>query len=142
MNFFSWTLRIIAGSFLMVWLPMLSFAFTPGAFVVSPAEIDLGTVTSSSNGSNEDNEEDNATDPTYVFTIHIFDGPEAEPDNEKESPVFYATCDASWLTLDTVEGTAPGKITATATVSETMGSGVWTANVTIVSGLDPDTEPV
>ena len=144
MNFFSWALRIIAGSFLMVWLPMASFAFTPGAFVVSPAEIDLGTVRvlpGSSAG-------------PYAFSISVVGGPVpdsdevADPDSgdvvtsdSDEEATFFASSDAPWLTLDPTEGTAPGSITATATVSETMSSGVWTANVTIVSGLDPNTEP-
>ena len=147
MNFFSWTLRIIAGSFLMVWLPMLSFAFTPGEFVVSPAEIDLGTVRvlpGSSAG-------------PYAFSISVVGGPVADsnevadpdPDSDEvidsdsdEEALFFASSDAAWLIIEPASGTAPGSITATATVSETMGSGVWTANVTIVSGLDPDTEPV
>ncbi|WP_319577560.1 BACON domain-containing protein [uncultured Desulfobacter sp.] len=146
MNFFSWALRIIAGSFLMVWLPMASFAFTPGAFVVSPAEIDLGTVRvlpGSSAG-------------PYAFSISVVGGPVpdsgsdevADPDSGEvvtsesdEEATFFASSDSPWLTLDPTEGTAPGSITATATVSETMSSGVWTANVTIVSGLDPNTEP-
>ena len=132
MNLFSWILRIIAGLFLMVWLPVVGFAFTPGAFVVSPAEIDLGTVRvlpGSSAG-------------PYALSLAVVGGPVADPDIETESAAFYASCDAAWLTLDPANGTAPGSITATATVSETMSSGLWTANVTILSGLDPDTEPV
>ncbi|MBP8830336.1 MAG: BACON domain-containing protein [Desulfobacter sp.] len=146
MNFFSWTLRIIAGSFLMVWLPVFSFAFTPGAFIVSPAEVDLGTVRvlpGSSAG-------------PYAFTISVVGGPvpdasvevvdpdtgETTTSDSDEEAVFTASCDATWLTLEPAEGTAPGSITATATISETMGSGLWTANVTILSGLDPATERV
>jgi len=147
MKIFSWTLRIITGLFLMVCLPMVGFAFTPGAFVVSPAGIDLGTVRvlpGSSAG-------------PYAFSISIVGGPVpdsgsdevADPDSGEvatsdsdEEATFFASSDSPWLTLDPTEGTAPGSITATATVSETMSSGVWTANVTIMSGLDPSTEPV
>ncbi|MGD9823004.1 BACON domain-containing protein [Desulfobacter sp.] len=132
MNLFSWTLRIIAGSFLVVWLPIASFAFTPGAFIVSPAEVDLGTVRvlpGSSAG-------------PYAFSIAVVGGPVADPAIATESADFYASCDATWLTLDPANGTAPGSITATAAVSETMGSGEWTANITILSGLDPGTDPV
>ena len=132
MKLFFWTLRIIAGSFLMLWFPMVGFAFTPGAFVVSPAEVDLGTVRvlpGSSAG-------------PYAFTIAVVGGPVADPQIETESADFYAICDAPWLTLNPANGTAPGSITATATVSDTMASGVWTANVTILSGLDPSTQPV
>jgi len=131
MNFFSWTLRIIAGSFLMVWLPMVSFAFTPGAFVVSPAEVDLGTVRVLAG----------ASAGPYEFTMGVVGGPVPDPEIETESADFYAICDAPWLTLEPAKGTSPGSITATATVSDTMASGVWTANVIIFSGLDPSTQP-
>jgi len=137
MNLFSWTFRIIAGLFLMVWMPMVSFAFTPGEFIVSPAEIDLGTVRvipGSSAG-------------PYAFSLSVVGGPVADPpdpdsEEEAEEAVFFASCDAPWVTLEPANGTAPGSITATAKVSETMSSGVWTANVTILSGLDPNTDPV
>jgi hypothetical protein len=119
---------------------VFSFAFTPGAFVVSPAEVDLGTVRvlpGSPAG-------------PYAFSISVVGGPVPDPvvDSKNEEEIeaeiadFSASWDAAWLTLEPANGTIPGSITATATVSETMGSGLWTANVTIFSGLAPATELV
>ncbi len=104
-------------------------AFTPGEFIVSPTAVDVGIIRvlpGSSAG-------------PYSFSIAVTGGPIADAGN---TATFYASSDSSWLALTPTNGNAPGSISATATVSETMGSGVWTANVTILSGLDPTTTPV
>ena len=125
---------------MMVWLPVVSFAFTPGVFIVSLAEVDLGAV----------REIPGSSAGHYAFTVSFVGGLIADSyrvintDSDGEA-VFFASCDATWLTLDPAGGTSPGSITATATVSETMGSDLsdlWAANVTILSGLDPNTQPV
>ena len=124
-------IRAVAALLIIIGMPIMAHAFTPGNFSVSPQLIDIGTIRvlpGSSAG-------------PYSFTISVVGGPVADPATD-ETATYQASSDASWLALDPVSGDVPGTITATATVSETMGEGTWTANITISSGLDSATTPV
>jgi Viral BACON domain len=127
-----WTIRIFIG-LLVVGLPVATLAFTAGDFIVSPTAVNIGTARVLPGS---------AAGP-YAFSIAVVGGPIADPDPAaKETATFFASSDASWLSLTPTNGSTPGSIAATASISETMGSGVWVANVTIMSGLDTATTPV
>ena len=132
----------ILGVLLLIgWIPAAVSAFTAAEFIVSPGAIDIGTVRVLPG----------ATAGPFSFSIAVVGGPAPDPpvvgeDGETttdgETARFFATTDASWVTLSATEGESPGSITATVNVSETMGEGRWEASITIMSGLDPATEPV
>ncbi|MFN2356928.1 MAG: BACON domain-containing protein [Desulfotignum sp.] len=133
--------RILTVLLLTGWLTASASAFTAGELKVSPEAIEIGTVRllpGTASGS-------------FSFSIAVVGGPvpdapvqaeEEEAESAEETASFFAATDAPWITLSSAEGEAPGSITAEVTVSEGMGEGRWDGNITIMSGLDPDTDPV
>ena len=133
--------RILAVLLLIGWLPAAASGFTPGEFKVSPQAIDIGTVRVLPG---------TAAGP-FSFTIAVVGGPvpeaaeqgeDGEGGTEEEIATFFAATDAPWITLSSAEGESPGSITAQVNVSENMGDGRWESTITIMSGLDPSTDPV
>jgi len=134
--------RLLTVLLLIGWIPGAASAFTPGEFMVSPQAIDIGTVRLLPGA---------AAGP-FSFSIAVVGGPvpdapvqEEEGEEEEsveETATFVAATDASWVTLSPADGESPGSITAEINISETMGEGRWESSITILSGLDPDTDPV
>jgi hypothetical protein len=137
--------RILAGIVtvlsLIGWIPMAASAFTAGEFIVSPQTINIGTVRVLPG----------ATAGPFSFSISVVGGPVPDPPvvgedgeviTEGETATFFLATNAPWITLSTAEGESPSSFTAEVTVSETMGEGQWESRITVLSGLDPNTEPV
>lgn len=126
--------RILTILLLAVYLPAAAAAFTPGEFIVSPQRIDVGTVRLLSG---------TASDP-FSFTISVVGGPvpdEPAEGEDGETATFFASSDASWITVSPNQGESPGSITATVQISDTMSSGRWEGTITIVSGLTAPGQP-
>jgi hypothetical protein len=133
--------RILTVVLLIGWVAASASAFTPGELKVSPQAIDIGSVRllpGTASGS-------------FSFSIAVVGGPvpdtpvqgeEGEAESVEETATFFAATDAPWITLSSAEGESPGSITAEITLSEAMGEGRWDGRITIMSGLDPDTDPV
>lgn len=121
-----WILTILL---LAACLPAAAAAFTPGEFIVSPQRIDIGTVRLLSGAASD----------AFSFTIAVVGGPipdePAEGEENGETATFFASSDASWITVSPSQGESPGSITATVQISDTMSSGQWEGTITVVSGL-------
>ncbi len=95
-----------------------------GPLVVSPTSVNVGTVRVLPNQAHA----------PFTFSISVSGGPVPA---EGESATYVASTDASWLTVSPANGSVPGTLVATVTVSETLMSGTYTGNVRVFSGLDP-----
>lgn len=78
--------RILAVLLIAGWIPAAASAFTPGEFIVSPRQIDMGTIRVAPG----------ASAGPFSFTVSVVGGP--VPD-AGETNTFFLSTDASWLSV-------------------------------------------